>query len=113
MWARDDKPTTYDVELDHAFVWRCQPCRRSFTVSNEWSSGLSDFDLEVWPPSSGSGAGVHEPRQCVYWTKRIESLPGPWHRGASFKPGATMADGGSKCHDPSPLALQAITLCPR
>ena len=34
----DDKPTTYDVELDHAFVWRCQPCRRSFTVSNPEST---------------------------------------------------------------------------
>ena len=43
----DDKPTTYDVELDHAFVWRCHPCRRSFTVSNEWFSGLSDFEYNL------------------------------------------------------------------
>ena len=39
----DDKPTTYDVELHHAFVWRCKPCRRYFTVSNKWFSGMSEF----------------------------------------------------------------------
>ena len=43
----DDKPTTYDVELHHAFVWRCKPCRRYFTVSNGWYSGLREFDYTL------------------------------------------------------------------
>ena len=65
----DDKPTTYDVELDHAFVWRCQPCRRYFTVSNEWFSGLSDFEYSlesaIWGRAHLGYAGMDEVTSIV------------------------------------------------
>ena len=38
----NDNTTTYYVELDHSFVWRCKACRRYFAVA--WMShSLSDF----------------------------------------------------------------------
>ena len=65
----DDKLTTYDVELDHAFVWRCKPCRRYFTVSNEWFSGLSDFkyNLEsvIWGRAYSGYGGMDEVTSIV------------------------------------------------
>ena len=55
-----DKIHSDDVELDNSFVWRCKPCRRYFTVSNEWYSGLSDFkyNLEsvIWGRWAYSGS---------------------------------------------------------
>ena len=65
----DDSPTTYDVELDHASVWRCKPCRRYFTVSNQWYSGLSDFkyNLEsaIWGRAYHGYGGMDEVTSIV------------------------------------------------
>ncbi len=38
VYGREDKLITYDVELNHAFVWGCKPCRRYFSVDT-WTAG--------------------------------------------------------------------------
>lgn len=84
----DDKPTAYNAELDHAFVWRCKPCRRYFTVSNQWYSGLSDFkyNLEsaIWGRAYLGHGGMEEVISIVSAimgdsdTQTIRSLVSSW-----------------------------------
>ena len=83
----DDKPTTYDVELHHAFVWRCKPCRRYFTVSSKWFSGLSEFkhtlESAIWVRAP-LGPGTDEATSIVSAimsdsdTQTVRSLVASW-----------------------------------
>ena len=72
----DDKLYSHDVELDHSFMWRCKPCRRYFTVSNEWYCGLTDFryNLEsaIWGRAAYSGyQGMDEVTQSEVSSKSV------------------------------------------
>ena len=60
---RDGKPISYNVQIDHAFVWRCKPCRRYFSVDT-WTAGnfdgFSGFKDSLNDTIWGRGWALHE-----------------------------------------------------
>ena len=88
MWVSDDK--THHLRcrnFHHAFVWRCTPCRRYFTVSNGWYSGLSEFkytlESVIWgrahfAPGKDAATSIVAAIMSDSDTQTIRSLVASW-----------------------------------